>query len=65
MPLFLSFNNYIKFLIQSLFKDLKIFRNMQNKIETRGNLCTELGPPVDSLIEEANSLIYKHTILFC
>ena len=38
---------------------------MQNKIESRGNLCTELGPPVDSLVEEASTLIYKHTILFC
>ena len=55
MPLFLSFNNYIEFLIQSLFKDLKIVGNTQNKIETRGNLCTELGLPVESLVEEAST----------
>ena len=40
--MFLRFNNYIEFLIQSLL----VVRNMQNSIETRGNLCTELGPPV-------------------
>ena len=33
---------YIEFLTQSFW----IVRNMQNSIETRGNLCTELGPPV-------------------
>ena len=42
MPLFLRFNNYIEFLIQSL----EIVRNMQNCIETNDNLCTELEPPV-------------------
>ena len=55
----------LNFSYKDFFKDLRIFRNMQNKIETRGNLCTEFGPPVDLLIEEANTLIYKHTILFC
>ena len=35
----LDCNNYIEFLIQSL----KIVRNMQNSIETRDNLCIELG----------------------
>ena len=40
MPIFLRSKNYIEFLIQSL----KIVRNMQNSMETRGNLCTELGP---------------------
>ena len=42
MPLFLRFNNYIEFLIQSL----EIVRNMQNCIETNDNLCTELEPSV-------------------
>ena len=45
--MFLRFNNYIEFLIQSLL----IVRNMQNSIETRGNLCTELGPPVFSSVD--------------
>ena len=40
MLVFLRFNNYIEFHIQSL----KIVRNMQNSMETRGNLCTELRP---------------------
>ena len=39
MSTFLRFNNYIEFLKQSL----SIVRNMQNGIETRSNLCTELG----------------------
>ena len=38
----LDCNNCIEFLIQSL----KIVRNMQNSIETCGNLCIELGWPV-------------------
>ena len=42
MPIFLWFNNYIEFLIQSL----SIVRNMQNSSETRSNLSTELGLPV-------------------
>ena len=42
MRIFLRFNNYIEFLTQSFW----IVRNMQNSIETRDNLCTELGPPV-------------------
>ena len=44
MPIFLRFNRYTEFLLQIL----QIVRNMQNSIETRGNLCTELGPPVQS-----------------
>ena len=42
MPIFLRFNNYIEFLLQSL----EIVSNMQSSIETHGNLCTEPGPPV-------------------
>ena len=42
MPIFLRFNNYIEFLIQSI----KIVCNMRNSIETRCNLSTELGSPV-------------------
>ena len=45
MPIILRFNNYTEFLIQSL----KIVRNMQNSIETRGNLYIKLGPPVGPL----------------
>ena len=45
MPIFLRFDNYIEFLIQSL----EIVRNVQNGIETRDNLCTEFGPPVNQL----------------
>ena len=44
MPIFLRFNSYTEFLIQIL----QIVHNMQNSIETRSNLCTELGPPVQS-----------------
>ena len=46
MPIFLRFSN-IEFLIQIF---LKIVRNMQNSIKTRGNLCTELGPPVFNVV---------------
>ena len=34
----LPFNNHVQFFIQSL----QIVRNMQNSIEARSNLCTEL-----------------------
>ena len=42
VPVFLHFNNYIEFFVQSL----QIVHNMQNSIETRSNLCTKLGLPV-------------------
>ena len=41
----------VEFLIQSLY----IVRNIQNSIETLGNLCTEPGPPV-SLSEQFRHL---------
>ena len=51
MPIFLRFNNYIKF-IKFSYKVINLkFPNMQNSIETRGNLCTELGWPVISVVE--------------
>ena len=42
MPLLLRIKNYVKFFIQSL----QIVQNMQNSIETRGNLIIELSCPV-------------------
>ena len=51
MPIFLRFNRYTEFLIQIL----QIVRNMQNSIETRGNLGTELGPPVVTPVQNGNT----------
>ena len=47
----LYFYSYKEFLIQIL----QIVRNMQNSIETRGNLCTELGPPVVTPVQNGNT----------
>ena len=56
MPIILRFNNYTEFLIQSL----KIVRNMQNSIETRGNLCIKLGPPVvRAQLLKLSTVLYK------
>ena len=58
MPTCLGFNNEIGFLIQRF----KAVRNMQNRIETRGNLCTELGPPAFAVCMphvQVNTLNYE------
>ena len=54
--MFLRFSNYIEFLIQSLL----IVRNMQNSMETHGNLCTELGPPVFCSVDYGTLYNFVH-----
>ena len=35
---------------------------MQNSIETRGNSCTELGPPVVTLVQRNHQLKVRATV---
>ena len=35
---------------------------MQNSIETRGNSCTELGPPVVTLVQRNQQLKVRATV---
>ena len=52
MPIFLRFNNYINFI-----EVWKIVRNIQNIIETRGNLCTKPWPLVNNFLNSKESLL--------
>ena len=57
MPIFLRFNNCTEFLIQSL----SIVRDMQNSIETRGNLS---GAPNDRMFPNTPEMSQMPRMVF-